>query len=163
MKMRFSILALALSGGASALPAFSGLVARRPTDLADRKVEFKGAEAPALIDDMNLSRAETVTVRDESVPNTEKRSFMVEPREAAPPPPDAGLQAQAIGDNKEDPTTGLTDSDAAEIVTSIDFNDKKAPGALNAKGQRNPLPGLNAEMTDAIIKQGQAALKEAGA
>ncbi|KAK1986083.1 hypothetical protein LZ30DRAFT_648544 [Colletotrichum cereale] len=161
--MRFSIVALALSGGASALPAFSSLAARQPTDLASRKVEFKGTDIPQIIENAGLSRAETATVRDESVADTEKRSLMAEPREAAPPASGAGFRAEAIGDKKENPTTGLTDSDAAEIVTSIDFSDKKAPGSLNAKGQRNPLPGLNAEMTDAIIKQGQAALKEAGA
>ncbi|KAK2039487.1 hypothetical protein LZ31DRAFT_634742 [Colletotrichum somersetense] len=161
--MKFSIFALALSGGASALPALSGPVARQTTDLASRKVEFKGAQAPSLIDDMSFSRAETVAVRDDTVANTEKRSLVAETRRAAPPASGAGFRADAIGDNKENPTTGLTDSDAAEIVTSIDFNDKKAPGSLNAKGQRNPLPGLTADMTDAIIKQGQAALKEAGA
>ncbi|KAK1593524.1 uncharacterized protein LY79DRAFT_514419 [Colletotrichum navitas] len=160
--MKFSIVALALSGGASALPAFSSLVARQPTDLTNRKVEFKGA-APSLIDGMSLSRAETVAVRDELVANTGKRSSVAEPREAAPPAPGAGFRTEAIGDKTENPTTGLTDSDAAEIVTSIDFSDKNAPGSLNAKGQRNPLPGLTADMTDAIIKQGQAALKEAGA
>ncbi|EFQ27240.1 hypothetical protein CGRA01v4_04296 [Colletotrichum graminicola] len=161
--MKVSTVALALSGGASALPAFSNLVARQPTDLTNRKVEFKGAEAPSLIDDMTFSRAKTVAVRDEVVANTGKRSLVAEPREAAAPASDTGLRTEAIGDNKENPTTGLTDSDAAEIVTSIDFSDKQAPGSLNAKGQRNPLPGLTAEMTDAIINQGQAALKEAGA
>ncbi|KAK1992248.1 hypothetical protein LX36DRAFT_694339 [Colletotrichum falcatum] len=162
--MRFSFVALTMSGGASALPALSSIVARQPADLASRNVEFKGAEAPSLIDGMTFSRAETVAVRDESVANTAKRSSTTEPREAASPPaPGAGFRTEAIGDNKENPTTGLTDTDAAEIVTSIDFNDKKAPGSLDAKGQRNPLPGLTADMTDAIIKQGQAALKEAGA
>ncbi|GJC77197.1 hypothetical protein ColLi_00035 [Colletotrichum liriopes] len=155
--MRFSIIALALSGGASAVP----------TSLVSRKVEFKGAEAPSLVNGMSLSRAETVTVRAESMANTEKRSLIVKPRLAAKKGGNATEevepQAKAIGDNKENPTTGLTDSEAAEIVTSIDFKDKKAPGSLNAKGQRNPLPGLSADMTDAIIKQGQAALKEAGA
>ncbi|OHW96161.1 hypothetical protein CSPAE12_05179 [Colletotrichum incanum] len=165
--MRFSIVALALSGGALALPTFGSLATRQPTNLVSRKVEFKGAEAPSLVNDMSLSRVETVTVREESMPNPRKRSLMVEPRQAAKKGGNAteatNPQAKAIGDNKENPTTGLTDSEAAEIVASIDFKDKKAPGSLNAKGQRNPLPGLSADMTDAIIKQGQAALKEAGA
>lgn len=72
-------------------------------------------------------------------------------------------RAQAIDDNKVNPTTGLTDLEAAEIVTALDFTDKKAPGSINTKGQRNPLPGLDADETDAIVKQGQAALKDAGA
>ncbi|GKT50455.1 uncharacterized protein ColSpa_10636 [Colletotrichum spaethianum] len=164
--MRFSIVALALSGGASALPALSSVTAHQPADLVTRKVEFKGAAAPSLVDDMNLSRVEAVAVREESIANANKRSMILEPRQAAKGGNTAEAfdpKAKAIGDNKENPTTGLTDSEAAEIVTSIDFKDKKAPGSLNAKGQRNPLPGLTADMTDAIIKQGQAALKEAGA
>ncbi|TQN67907.1 hypothetical protein CSHISOI_07474 [Colletotrichum shisoi] len=164
--MRVSVLALALSSGASALPALGGLAVRQASHLANRNVEFKGAEAPSLIDDMKLSRAETIAVREEVMADTQKRSMAVEPRQAAKA---GGTNAQegaprieAIGDNKKNPKTDLTDSEAAEIVSSIDLTDKKAPGSLNAKGQRNPLPGLSAEMTDLIIKQGQAALKEAG-
>ncbi|KAJ0161382.1 hypothetical protein CTA2_6321 [Colletotrichum tanaceti] len=161
--MRLSVFALALSSGASALPALDGLAVRQASHAANnRNVEFKGAEAPSLIHDMHLSRAETVAVREEpTVAGTQKRSTKAKPKQAAKTK--GTPRTKAIGDNKKNPKTDLTDSEAAEIVTSIDLTDKKAPGSLNAKGQRNPLPGLSVEMTELIIKQGQAALKEAGA
>ncbi|KAK1687534.1 hypothetical protein BDP55DRAFT_94185 [Colletotrichum godetiae] len=188
--MRFSIVFLALSGGASALPALNGLTARQPVDLVNRRdIEFKGAAAPALVDDMSLSRAETVTARDEeeaeeeegspaaAATTTKTRSMdpaAVEPRQAKPSGSGAAKtktstskkgdpRVEAIGDNKVNPTTGLTDSEAAEIVTGLDLKDKKAPGSIDSKGKRIPLPGLSADETDAIVKQGQAALKDAGA
>ncbi|KAL2877089.1 hypothetical protein SGCOL_007711 [Colletotrichum sp. CLE4] len=188
--MRFSIVFLALSGGASALPALNGLTARQPVDLVNRRdIEFKGAAAPALVDDMSLSRAETVTARDEEEAEEEEESpaaaatttktrsmdpAAVEPRQAKPSGSGTAKtktstskkgdpRVEAIGDNKVNPTTGLTDSEAAEIVTGLDLKDKKAPGSIDSKGKRIPLPGLSADETDAIVKQGQAALKDAGA
>ncbi|KXH42263.1 hypothetical protein CSIM01_09015 [Colletotrichum simmondsii] len=194
--MRFSIVFLALSGGASALPALNGLTARQPVDLVNRRdIEFKGSAAPALVDDMSLSRVETVTARDAeeeeeaeeestaaaaAAAATKTRSLppaAVEPRQAkasgsgtakttktAKTTPKKGdPRVEAIGDNKVNPTTGLTDSEAAEIVTGLDLKDKKAPGSIDSKGKRIPLPGLSADETDAIVKQGQAALKDAGA
>ncbi|KAK1487296.1 hypothetical protein CCUS01_03641 [Colletotrichum cuscutae] len=190
--MRFSIVFLALSGGASALPALNGLTARQPVDLVNRRdIEFKGSAAPALVDDMSLSRVETVTARDAeeeeeaeeesaaaaaAAAATKTRSLppaAVEPRQAkasgsgttktAKTPKKGDPRVEAIGDNKVNPTTGLTDSEAAEIVTGLDLKDKKAPGSIDSKGKRIPLPGLSADETDAIVKQGQAALKDAGA
>ncbi|EXF77095.1 hypothetical protein CFIO01_01742 [Colletotrichum fioriniae PJ7] len=189
--MRFSIVFLALSGGASALPALNGLSARQPVDLVNRRdIEFKGSAAPALVDDMSLSRVETVKARDveeedeaeeESAATaaTKTRSLdpaAVEPRQAKPSGSGTAKttkttktskkgdpRVEAIGDNKVNPTTGLTDSEAAEIVTGLDLKDKKAPGSIDSKGKRIPLPGLSADETDAIVKQGQAALKDAGA
>lgn len=189
--MRFSIVFLALSGGASALPALNGLSARQPVDLLNsRSVEFKGSAAPALVDDMSLSRVETVTARDAEEEDeaeegsaataaTKTRSLdpaAVEPRQAKPSGSGTAKttkttktskkgdpRVEAIGDNKVNPTTGLTDSEAAEIVTGLDLKDKKAPGSIDSKGKRIPLPGLSADETDAIVKQGQAALKDAGA
>ncbi|KAK1464758.1 hypothetical protein CMEL01_12113 [Colletotrichum melonis] len=190
--MRFSIVFLALSSGASALPALNGLTARQPVDLVNRRdIEFKGSAAPALVDDMSLSRVETVTARDAeeeeeaeeesaaAAAATKTRSLppaAVEPRQAkasgsgtakttktAKTPKKGDPRVEAIGDNKVNPTTGLTDSEAAEIVTGLDLKDKKAPGSIDSKGKRIPLPGLSADETDAIVKQGQAALKDAGA
>ncbi|KAJ0311362.1 hypothetical protein COL5a_002220 [Colletotrichum fioriniae] len=189
--MRFSIVFLALSGGASALPALNGFSARQPVDLLNsRSVEFKGSAAPALVDDMSLSRVETVTARDAEEEDeaeegsaataaTKTRSLdpaAVEPRQAKPSGSGTAKttkttktskkgdpRVEAIGDNKVNPTTGLTDSEAAEIVTGLDLKDKKAPGSIDSKGKRIPLPGLSADETDAIVKQGQAALKDAGA
>ncbi|KAK1705650.1 hypothetical protein BDP67DRAFT_494552 [Colletotrichum lupini] len=192
--MRFSIVFLALSGGASALPALNGLTARQPVDLVNRRdIEFKGSAAPALVDDMSLSRVETVTARDAeeeeeaeeetaaaaAAAATKTRSLppaAVEPRQAkasgsgtakttktAKTPKKGDPRVEAIGDNKVNPTTGLTDSEAAEIVTGLDLKDKKAPGSIDSKGKRIPLPGLSADETDAIVKQGQSALKDAGA
>ncbi|KXH25629.1 hypothetical protein CSAL01_04707 [Colletotrichum salicis] len=189
--MRFSIVFLALSGGAWALPALNGLTARQPVDLVNRRdIEFKGAAAPALVDDMSLFRAETVTARDEEEAEEEENAVAaaaaaatktrsmdpaaVEPRQAKPSGSGTAKtktstskkgdpRVEAIGDNKVNPTTGLTDSEAAEIVTGLDLKDKKAPGSIDSKGKRIPLPGLSADETDAIVKQGQAALKDAGA
>ncbi|KAK7439244.1 hypothetical protein CaCOL14_001700 [Colletotrichum acutatum] len=185
--MRFSIVFLALSGGASALPALNSLAARQSVDLVNRRdIEFKGSAAPALVDDMSLSRAETVTARDveeedeaeeeSAATATKTRSLppaAVEPRQAkasgsgtaksTKTPKKGDPRVEAIGDNKVNPTTGLTDSEAAEIVTGLDLKDKKAPGSIDSKGKRIPLPGLSADETDAIVKQGQAALKDAGA
>ncbi|KAK0377179.1 hypothetical protein CLIM01_05479 [Colletotrichum limetticola] len=191
--MRFSIVFLAISGGASALPALNGLTARQPVDLVNRRdIEFKGSAALALVDDMSLSRVETVTARDAeeeeeaeeesaaaAAAATKTRSLppaAVEPRQAkasgsgtakttktAKTPKKGDPRVEAIGDNKVNPTTGLTDSEAAEIVTGLDLKDKKAPGSIDSKGKRIPLPGLSADETDAIVKQGQAALKDAGA
>ncbi|KAF0317302.1 hypothetical protein K4K61_000224 [Colletotrichum sp. SAR11_59] len=162
--MRFSIVVLALSGSASALPALSGLAAHQPTELVDRGT---GAEPASVADDLSRRgfKAEVVSADDT---NAKKRDLEVVTRQtktgsAAASKTSTGPHAEAIGDNKVNPTTGLTDSEAAEIVTGLDLKDKKAPGSLNAKGQRNPLPGLSADETDAIVKQGQAALKEAGA
>ncbi|OLN91643.1 hypothetical protein CCHL11_06658 [Colletotrichum chlorophyti] len=159
--MRFSIFLLALSSGASALPALRSLSVRQPIALTSRKIEFKGAEVPAVLNDIGLSRVETEATEGDEHSDATKRG--TEATNTANPGDEGGLHLEAIGDNKVDPTTGLTDSEAAEIVTGIDLKDKNAPGSINAKGQRNPLPGLNADETDAIVKQGQAALKEAGA
>ncbi|KAF6808955.1 hypothetical protein CSOJ01_07225 [Colletotrichum sojae] len=163
--MRFSMVFLALSGGASALPTLSGLSAHQPADLVDRNI----AGARSVADALSLAsvKAEVIT-GDEEGADAKRRSLEVVARQAkkggsAASPADGDPRAEAIGDNKVDPTTGLTDSEAAEIVTGLDLKDKKAPGSLNAKGQRNPLPGLSADETDAIVKQGQSALKEAGA
>lgn len=112
-------------------------------------------------------KAEVIT-GDVEEADAKRRSLEIAARQTknggtAAAPGDGSPRAEAIGDNKVDPTTGLTDSEAAEIVTGLDLKDKKAPGSINAKGQRNPLPGLSADETDAIVKQGQTALKEAGA
>lgn len=124
-----------------------------------------------MVSNLGFSRIESVAVRDEEKANTRKRSLELEPRQTTKggatkkgtTKTESNPRIEAIGDNKVNPTTGLTDSEAAEIVTGLDLKDKKAPGSINAKGQRNPLPGLSADDTDAIVKQGQAALKEAGA
>ncbi|TDZ14549.1 hypothetical protein Cob_v012447 [Colletotrichum orbiculare MAFF 240422] len=160
--MRFSIVVLALSGSASALPAIAGLSARQSTELATR-------EPASISDDVSTSRVEANTIGgDEEDDVEEKRDLDIFTRQttktgAAAAANSGAPHLEAIGDNKVNPTTGLTDSEAAEIVTGLDLKDKKAPGSINAKGQRNPLPGLNADETDAIVKQGQSALKEAGA
>ncbi|KAF9874336.1 hypothetical protein CkaCkLH20_08319 [Colletotrichum karsti] len=156
--MRFSIAVLALSGAASALPALSGAAARQLTALVDRNSDVVSAA-----DDLSRRSFKVEVMPASDGTNAKRRSLEVETRQTKSTGGNGSLNAEAIGDNKVNPTTGLTDSEAAEIVTGLDLKDKKAPGSLNAKGQRNPLPGLSADETDAIVKQGQAALKEAGA
>ncbi|KAL0940115.1 uncharacterized protein CTRU02_206725 [Colletotrichum truncatum] len=167
--MRFSVVILALSGSASALPAFNGVAARQPTDAVSRSTELTSTGSTSVVEDLSRRgfKAEVIT-NDAEGSGTKRSTLELETRQSKKGSTAANAgggnpHANAIGDNKVNPTTGLTDSEAAEIVTGLDLKDKKAPGSLNSKGQRNPLPGLSADETDAIVKQGQAALKEAGA
>ena len=67
------------------------------------------------------------------------------------------MAAQILDDTQANAKTGLTDAEAFQIFDTINQADGNAPGALNGNGLRNPLPGLNEQQTNAVVRQGQTA------
>ncbi|KAH8756301.1 hypothetical protein F5883DRAFT_164911 [Diaporthe sp. PMI_573] len=56
--------------------------------------------------------------------------------------------------------TGLTDQEALDIFNTLDLEDSNAPGSVNGNGERNPLDGLSAKETTAVVRQGLAEFRE---